>query len=78
MNKLAIITGIVTIIIFTLEACFTYNLGKYKINKINRENIELMCIPPPFIELIKILCTIFVFYTISALIVYMLSKYIKD
>ena len=76
MKKIAIVTAIVTIVLFSLEACCTYNLGKHNIDKINKENIKKIFTPPPFIEIIKILVTIIAFYLISLLIVHILNQII--
>ena len=78
MKKIAIVTAIVTIILFSLESCCTYNLGKHNIDEINKENIKKLLSPPPFIEMVKIFGTIIVFYVISLLIVHILKKFIKD
>ena len=78
MKKIAIVTAIVTIVLFSLEACCTYNLGKHNIDKINKENIKKIFTPPPFIEIIKILVTIIVFYSMSLLIVHILKQFVKD
>ena len=78
MKKIAIVTAIVTIVLFSLEACCTYNLGKHEIDEINKENIKKMFSLPPFMEVIKILATIIVFYLTSLLIVHILKQFIKD
>jgi hypothetical protein len=78
MKKITIVTAIVTIVLFSLEACCTYNLGKHNIDKINKENIIKIFTPPPFIEIKKILVTIIVFYLISLLIVHILNQIIYD
>jgi len=76
MKKIAIVTAIVTIVLFSLEACCTYNLGKHKIEDINKENIKnikKMFSLPPIMEVIKILVTIIVFYLSSLLIIHILK-----
>ena len=78
MKKIAIVVAIVTIVLFSLESCCTYNLGKYNIHEINKENIKKLLTPPPFIEMVKIFGTIITFYLISLLIVHILNKFIKD
>jgi len=78
MKKIAIVTAIVTIVLFSLESCCTYNLGKHNIDEINKENIKKLLTPPPFIEMVKIFGTIITFYLISLLIVHVLKNFIKD
>ena len=78
MKKIAIVTAIVTIVLFSLESCCTYNLGKHNIDEINKENIKKLLTPPPFIEMVKIFGTIITFYLISLLIVHILKQFIKD
>ena len=78
MKKIAIVTAIVTIVLFSLESCCTYNLGKHNIDEINKENIKKLLTPPPFIEMVKIFGTIITFYLISLLIVHLLKQFIKD
>ena len=78
MKKIAIATAIVTIVLFSLESCCTYNLGKHNIDKINKDNIKKLLEPPPFIEIVKIFGTIITFYLTSLLIVHILKNFIRD
>ena len=78
MKRIVIATAIVTIVLFSLESLCSYNLIKYNINEINKENVKKMFKPPPFIEIVKQLGLITVFYLISLMIIEILKRIIKD
>ena len=78
MKRIVIATAIVTIVLFSLESFCSYNLIKYNINEINRENVKKIFKPPPFIEIVKQLVLITVFYLISLMIIEILKRIIKD
>ena len=78
MKRLVIATAIVTIVLFSLESFCSYNLIKYNINEINKENVKKIFKPPPFIEIIKQFGLIAIFYLISLMIIEILKQFIKD
>ena len=78
MKRLVIVTAIVTIVLFSLESFCSYNLIKYNINEINKENVKKMFKPPPFIEIVKQLVLITIFYFISLMIIEILKRIIQE
>ena len=78
MKKIIIVTAVVTIVLFLLESLCSYNLIKHNINEVNRENIKKLFKPPPFIEVVKQLILITIFYLISLGIIEILKRIIKD
>lgn len=77
MKRIVIATTIVTIVLFSLESFCSYNLIKYNINEINKENIKKMFKPPPLIEAIKQIILITIFYVVSLGIIEVLKLIVK-